>query len=77
MQHWDDSRRYTAALQEQERVNEEMAERARAESKKGGNFGFLLFVGAVILFKPAAEYCIELYNTVTGYLSGIAGVLGF
>ncbi len=76
MQHWGDNRRYTAALQEQEHVNEELAERARSESKKGGNLGFLLFIVAVVLFKPFVEYCLALYGTATSYINSIAGMLG-
>ncbi len=76
MQHWGDNRRYTAALQEQEHVNEELAERAKSESKKGGNLGFLLFIVAVVLFKPFGEYCIALYGSATSYLHSITGMLG-
>ena len=77
MQHWGDNRRYTAALQEQEHVNEELAARARSASKKGDNLGFLLFIVAVIFFKPFAEHCIELYGSATSYLHGLTAMLGF
>jgi hypothetical protein len=77
MHPWDDPRRYNAALHEQARINEEAAEHARAESKRGGNLGFLLFIIAVIFFKPFAEYCFELYRTVAGCVQSLAGVVGF
>lgn len=77
MHPWDDPRRYNAALHEQARINEETAKHTRAESKKGGSLGFLLFIIVVIFFKPFAEYCFELYRTVAGYVQSLAGVFGF
>ena len=77
MHPWQDDRRRIAALDEQNRINEEMAEADRAEGRTGGGLRYLLFMLAIIFFKPFAEYCIELYNTVGGYLHGIAGMLGF
>ncbi|WP_430442477.1 hypothetical protein [Shinella sp.] len=78
MQHpWNDSRRYQAALHQQAQINEEAAEQARAESKKGGGFGYLVFIVAVIFFKPFAEYCIDLYNTLAGYAHSLAAAFGF
>jgi hypothetical protein len=77
MHPWDDPRRYSAALHEQARINEEAAERARSESKRGGNLGFLLFIIAVIFLKPFAEYCFELYHTVAGCVRSLAGFVGF
>lgn len=77
MHPWQDDRRRFAAIDEQNRINEEMAEADRSDAGRRGGLGYLLFIGAVIFFKPAAEYCIELYNTIASYLSGIAGVLGF
>ncbi|WP_042778355.1 hypothetical protein [Sinorhizobium fredii] len=77
MREWDESRRHNAAVYEQTRINEENAEQTRDNSKSMSNTGYLLFILAVIFFKPVAEYCIELYNTVGGYLHGIAGMLGF
>lgn len=78
MQHpWNDSRRYQAALHQQAQINEEAAEQARTESKKGGGFGYLVFIIAVIFFKPFAEYCIDLYNTLGGYAHSLAAAFGF
>ncbi|WP_139015848.1 hypothetical protein [Ensifer aridi] len=77
MHDWDEARRYNGALQEQIRINEEIAESSKADARPGEAKWVVLFLLAVIFFKPAAEYCIELYNTIAGYLSGIAGVLGF
>lgn len=72
MQHpWKDPRRYQAALHQQAQINEEAAERARADSSKGGGFGFLVFMALVIFFKPIAEYFIELYDTLAGYVHSI------
>ena len=77
MNHWGDERRYQAALHQQAQINEEAAEQARAESKKGGGFGFLVFMVAVIFFKPFAEYCIDLYYKLCGYAHSLASMIGF
>ncbi|WP_457661953.1 hypothetical protein [Sinorhizobium medicae] len=77
MHPWNDTRRYQAALHQQAQINEEAEEHARAESKKGGGFGYLLFIVAVIFFKPFAEYCIDLYNTLAGYVHSLGSVFGF
>ena len=74
---WQDDRRRFAAMDAQNRLNEEMAENDRAESKKGGGFGYLVFMVAFIFFKPFAEYCIDLYNTLAGYAHSLAALLGF
>lgn len=76
MNHWGDDRRYQAALHQQAQINEEAAEHARAESKKGGSFGFLVFMVAVIFFKPFAEYCIGLYDTLAGYARNLGALFG-
>ncbi|MBN9056723.1 MAG: hypothetical protein J0H80_23840 [Rhizobiales bacterium] len=76
MHPWNDTRRYQAALHQQAQINEEAAEHARAESK-GGGFGYLLFMVAVIFFKPFAEYCIDLYNSLAGYAQTFSGMFGF
>ena len=74
---WQDDRRRFAAMDEQNRLNEEMAESDRAESKKGGGFGFLVFIVAVIFFKPFAEYCIAYYDTLAGYAHSVGALFGF
>lgn len=77
MHPWDDPRRYQAAIHEQVRINDEMAERDRAELKKAGSgFGFAVFMVIVIFFKPLAEYCIELYDTIAGYVSSLGTLVG-
>ncbi|MCW0001472.1 hypothetical protein OE766_24940 [Pararhizobium sp. YC-54] len=77
MREWDESRRRNAAVYEHTRISEEIAEQTRDNAKSMGNTGYLLFIVAVIFFMPFAESCIELYNTLAGYLHGIAGMLGF
>lgn len=77
MHPWNDPSRYQAALHQQAQINEEAAEHARAESKKGGGFGYLLFILAVIFFKPFAEYCIDLYNMLAGYAQSLGALFGF
>lgn len=78
MNHWGDDRRYQAALHQQAQINEDVAERGRAEAKKGGGgFSFLLFIVAVVFFKPFAEYCIDLYNTLAGHVQSFGALLGF
>ena len=77
MHPWDDDRRRFAAMDAQNRLNEEMAERDRAESEKGGGFGYLLFIVAVIFFKPFAEDCIDLYNTLAGCVRSLGNLFGF
>ena len=47
------------------------------EPSLGGGVGYLLFLGAIIFFKPFAEYCIELYGSATSYLHGLTAMLGF
>ena len=77
MHPWNAPSRYQAALHQQTQINEEAAEQARAESKKGGGFGYLVFLVAVIFFKPFAEYCVDLYNTLAGYVHSLRALLGF
>ena len=77
MHPWNVPSRYQAALHQQTQINEEAAEQARAESKKGGGFGYLVFLVAVIFFKPFAEYCVDLYNTLAGYVHSLRALLGF
>lgn len=76
MNHWGDNRRYQAALHQQAQINEEAAAHGRAVAKKGGGFGFLMFMIAVIFFKPFAEYCIELYDTLAGYAQSLGALFG-
>lgn len=73
---WQDDRRRVAAMDAQNQLNDEMAKQARAESKKAGGFGYLLFILAVIFFKPFAEYCIDLYNTLAGYAQSVGALFG-
>ncbi|CAK7261646.1 MULTISPECIES: hypothetical protein [unclassified Shinella] len=75
-QPWQDDRRRSAAMDAQHRHNEEMAESDRTETKKGGGFGYLVFMVTVIFFKPFAEYCIDLYNTLAGYAHSLAALFG-
>lgn len=77
MHPWQDDRRRFAAIDEQNRINEELAEAGRSGGRPPGGVGYLLFLGAVIFFKPLAEYCIEIYDSATTYLHGIAGIFGF
>lgn len=72
----DDRRRF-AAMDAQNQVNQEMAEQARVDSEKGGGFGCLMSMLTVIFFKPFAEYCIDLYDTLAGYAHSLAALLGF
>lgn len=77
MHPWQDDRRRFAAIDEQNRINEEIAEAGRSGGTSRGGVGYLLFLGAVIFFKPLAEYCIEIYGSATAYLHGIAAMFGF
>ena len=76
MRYWGDDRRYHAALYQQAQINEKAEARDRHEAKKGGGFAFLMFVLAIIFFKPFAEYCIDLYDTLAGYAHSLAALLG-
>jgi len=77
MRYWGDDRRYHAALHQQAQLNEEAAARDRNEAKKGGGFAFLMFVLAVIFFKPFSEYYIDLYDALAGYAHSLAALLDF
>lgn len=77
MHPWQDDRRRFAAIDEQNRLNEELVEADRSGAKPRGGPGYLLFLGAVIFFKPFAEYCIELYGSASSYLHGLSAMLGF
>jgi hypothetical protein len=77
MHPWQDDRRRFAAIDEQNRLNEELAEADPSAAKPRGGLGHLLFLGAVIFFKPFAEYYIELYGVITSYLHGLPGMFGF
>ena len=73
----DDARRQQTAFQEQARISEEVAERDRAELRKsGGGLGFIIFMAIVVFFKPIAEYCIDLYNTLSGYAHSLGALFG-
>lgn len=75
MYEWDAERRRAAAIDAQHHVNEEIAARSKTV-EPGDNGKLLLVLVAVIFFKPLAEYCIELYNTLTGYAHCLAVLLG-
>jgi len=77
MHPWQDDRRRFAAIDEQNRLNEELAGADRSGAKPRGGVGYLLFLGAIIFFKPFAEYCIEVYGSATSYLHGLTAMLGF
>ncbi|WP_156408377.1 MULTISPECIES: hypothetical protein [unclassified Ensifer] len=74
---WDEDRRRAAAIDMQNRLNEPMAEKAKQSVKPGDNRKFLVFMVVVIFFKPFAEYCIHLYNTLAGYVHSLGSVFGF
>ena len=77
MQHpWNDPRRYQAALHLQAQANDEAAEQARTESGKSSGVGLLVFMPVVIFFKPIAEYFIDLYNTLAGYVHSLGALFG-
>lgn len=77
MRDLDEARRYGGALQEQIRINEEIGESSKPNAKPGETKWVVLFVLAVIFFKPFAEYCIELYGSASSYLHGLSAMLGF
>lgn len=74
MYHWDYERRRFAAMDAQNRLNAEAAEEARRSYQLGDNRRLLLFMLAVIFFKPFAEYCIDLYNTFAGYAQSLGAL---
>lgn len=73
---WDEGRRRAAAADMQDRMNREIAEKAKLISGPGDNRRFLVFVLAIIFFKPFAEYCIDLYNTLAGYAQSLGALFG-
>lgn len=77
MRDLDEARRYGGALQEQARINEEIAKSSQPNAKPGETKWVVLFILAVVLFKPFAEYCIELYGSASSYLRGLSAMLGF
>lgn len=74
---WDDDRRRFAAIDEQNRVNEEIAERDRRNIRPGSGFGYLVFMLVVIFFKPIAEYFIDLYTSIASFTRSLGTLIGF
>ncbi len=77
MRNLDEARKYDGALQEQIRINEDIAKSSKPNAKPGEAKWVVLFILAVIFFKPFAEYFIELYGSATSYLHGLSATLGF
>lgn len=77
MQNLDEARRLNGAMHEQIRINEEIAEQSKSDAKPGEAKWAILFIAFVILIKPIADYCIDLYNTLAGYAHSLAAVLAF
>ncbi|RWX74883.1 hypothetical protein EPK99_23650 [Neorhizobium lilium] len=76
MHPWEDDRRRFGAIDEQKRINEEMARDDRRSGGSRGGVGYLLFIVAVIFFKPFAEFCVELYNNIAGHVHHIGTLIG-
>lgn len=74
---WDDDRRRASAIDMQNLMNDELAEKARQSLKPGDNRRFLVFMLAVIFFKPFAEYCISLYDEIAAYVQNLGALFGF
>ncbi len=73
---WDHDRRRFAANDEQNRINEEITESDRRNVKSGSGFGYLAFIMLVTFLKPIAEYFIDLYNALAGYVHSIGTMIG-
>lgn len=43
---------------------------------KSSGVGLLVFMPVVIFFKPIAEYFIDLYNTLAGYVHSLGALFG-
>jgi len=76
MRNLDEVRRLNGALQEQMRINEEVAEQSKSDAKPGEAKWAVLLLLAVVFLKPVAEYCIDLYKTAAGYVHGLADMIG-
>jgi hypothetical protein len=77
MRNLDEARRLNGAMHEQIRINEEIAEQSKSDAKPGEAKWAILFILTVILIKPIADYCIDLYNTLAGYAQSLGGLFGF
>jgi len=60
------ARRQNAVWHETSLINHDMAAHSDATKKRGDNRFTIYVVVAIILFKPVADYCIELYSYVAG-----------
>ncbi|MBN9032509.1 MAG: hypothetical protein J0I23_22175 [Rhizobiales bacterium] len=77
MRNLDEARRLNGAVHEQIRINDEIADQSKSDAKPGEAKWAVLFILAVIFFKPVAEYSIDLYNTLAGYAQSLGAILGF
>jgi len=77
MRNLDEARRLNGAMHEQIRINEEIAEQSKSDAKPGEAKWAILFILIVILIKPIADYCIDLYNTLVGYAQNLGALFGF
>lgn len=77
MRDLDEARKFGGALQEQIRINEDIAKSSNPNAKAGEAKWVVLFILAVIFFKPFAEHCIELYDSASSYVHGFSAMLGF
>lgn len=77
MRNLDEARRLNGAMHEQIRINEEITEQFKSDAKPGEAKWAILFILVVIFFKPFAEYCIDLYNTLVGYAQSLGALFGF
>lgn len=72
-----DSRRRDGAWIAAQGANEEIETRSRPKSGNGGTLSFVMFIAAVVLFKPFVEYCGELFDYVLELYQSTAAFLGF
>lgn len=77
MRNVDEARRLNGAIQEQMRINDEIAEQSKSDAQPGEAKWAILFILAVIFIKPVADYCVDLYDTLAGYAHSIGGMFGF
>lgn len=77
MRNLDEARRLNGAMHEQIRINEEIAEQSKSDSKPGEAKWAVFFILVVIFIKPVADYCIDLYNTLAGYAQSLGALFGF
>ncbi|WP_320188475.1 hypothetical protein RMS29_026575 (plasmid) [Agrobacterium rosae] len=65
-----DARRQNANWQEALRVNEDIEKRS-SKTGTGGNLGFICFVAAIVVLKPAVEYLISLTGEIRGQIHNL------